>query len=126
MFYFLLFYNALDLNNQKILWLPSTYQFERKMGFWTTLISLSSAEIGSLTAEHKQSIALCSVISNNSKTLLVVNHPISITYFHLFKKFCLISEMMFRNYGNSPGTRFWVENNQLNIGATFSALKLKS
>ena len=29
MFYFLLFYNALDLNNQKILCLPSIYQFER-------------------------------------------------------------------------------------------------
>ena len=30
MFYlFLLFYNDLDLNNQKILWLPSIYQFER-------------------------------------------------------------------------------------------------
>ena len=28
-FIFLLFYNALDLNNQKILWLPSIYQFER-------------------------------------------------------------------------------------------------
>jgi hypothetical protein len=26
---FLLFYNALDLNNQKILWLPSIYEFER-------------------------------------------------------------------------------------------------
>jgi hypothetical protein len=25
----LLFYNALDLNNQKILWLPSIYEFER-------------------------------------------------------------------------------------------------
>ena len=33
----MLFYNALDLNNQKILWLPSIYQFERKLGFWTTL-----------------------------------------------------------------------------------------
>jgi hypothetical protein len=29
----LLFYNALDLNNQKILWLPSIFQFERKLGF---------------------------------------------------------------------------------------------
>ena len=30
MFYFFLhFYNALDLNNQKILWLPSIFQFER-------------------------------------------------------------------------------------------------
>ena len=28
-FIFLLFYNALDLNNQKILCLPSIYQFER-------------------------------------------------------------------------------------------------
>ena len=27
--FFLLFYNDLDLNNQKILWLPSIYQFER-------------------------------------------------------------------------------------------------
>ena len=35
--FFLLFYNALDLNNQKILWLPSIYEFERKLGFWTTL-----------------------------------------------------------------------------------------
>ena len=26
-------YNALDLNNQKILWLPSIFQFERKLGF---------------------------------------------------------------------------------------------
>ena len=34
---FLLFYNALDLNNQKILCLPSIYEFERKLGFWTTL-----------------------------------------------------------------------------------------
>ena len=32
-------YNALDLNNQKILWLPSIFQFERKVGFWTTLMS---------------------------------------------------------------------------------------
>ena len=35
---FLLFYNDLDLNNQKILYLPSIYQFERKLGFWTTLL----------------------------------------------------------------------------------------
>ena len=28
-YFFLLFYNVLDLNNQKILWLPSIYQFER-------------------------------------------------------------------------------------------------
>ena len=34
---FLHFYNAFDLNNQKILWLPSIFQFERKLGFWTTL-----------------------------------------------------------------------------------------
>ena len=34
---FLLFYNDLDLNNQKKLWLPSIFQFERKLGFWTTL-----------------------------------------------------------------------------------------
>ena len=27
--FFLLFYNALDLNNQKIMWLPSIFQFER-------------------------------------------------------------------------------------------------
>ena len=27
--FFLLFYNALILNNQKILWLPSIFQFER-------------------------------------------------------------------------------------------------
>jgi hypothetical protein len=27
--FFLLFYNALDLNNQKKLWLPSIFQFER-------------------------------------------------------------------------------------------------
>jgi hypothetical protein len=27
--FFLLFYNVLDLNNQKILWLPSIFQFER-------------------------------------------------------------------------------------------------
>jgi hypothetical protein len=26
----LLFYNPLDLNNQKILWLPSIYEFERR------------------------------------------------------------------------------------------------
>ena len=36
-FVFFLFYNSLDLNNQKILCLPSIYQFERKLGFWTTL-----------------------------------------------------------------------------------------
>jgi hypothetical protein len=29
----LLFYNALDLNNQKKLWLPSIFQFERKVYF---------------------------------------------------------------------------------------------
>ena len=29
MFYFLLFYNALDLDNQKMLCLPSIYEFER-------------------------------------------------------------------------------------------------
>ena len=34
---FLLFYNDLDLNNQKILCLPSIFQSERKLGFWTTL-----------------------------------------------------------------------------------------
>ena len=34
---FLVFYNALDLNNQKILWLPSIYEFDRKLGFWTTI-----------------------------------------------------------------------------------------
>ena len=34
---FLLFCNALDLNNQTILCLPSIHQFERKLGFWTTL-----------------------------------------------------------------------------------------
>ena len=28
-YFFLLFYNDLDLNNQKILWLPSIFQFER-------------------------------------------------------------------------------------------------
>ena len=33
----MLFYNALDLNNQKILCLPSIFQFDRKLGFWTTL-----------------------------------------------------------------------------------------
>ena len=27
--FFLLFYNVLDLNNQKNLWLPSIFQFER-------------------------------------------------------------------------------------------------
>ena len=37
-FIFLPFYNDLDLNNQKYLWLPSIYEFERKLGFWTTLI----------------------------------------------------------------------------------------
>ena len=31
---FLLFYNALNLNNQTILCLPSIYQFERILGFW--------------------------------------------------------------------------------------------
>ena len=35
--FFLLFYNAFNLNNQKILCLPSIYQFERKLGFWATL-----------------------------------------------------------------------------------------
>ena len=39
LFFFLLFYNDLDLNNQKILCLPSIFQFERKLGFWTTLHS---------------------------------------------------------------------------------------
>ena len=29
----LLFYNALDLSNQKILCLPSIFQFDRKLGF---------------------------------------------------------------------------------------------
>ena len=33
----MLFYNALDLNNQKNLWLPSIFQYERKVYFWTTL-----------------------------------------------------------------------------------------
>ena len=33
----MLFYSALDLNNQKILCLLSIYEFERKLGFWTTL-----------------------------------------------------------------------------------------
>ena len=37
---FLLFYNDLGLNNQKILCLPSIFQFERKLGFWTTLVHL--------------------------------------------------------------------------------------
>ena len=31
--FFLLFYNALNLNNQKILCLPSIFQFGRKLGF---------------------------------------------------------------------------------------------
>ena len=31
--FILLFYDALDLNNQKILWLPSIFQFESKLGF---------------------------------------------------------------------------------------------
>ena len=35
MVFFLLFYNALDLNNQKILCPPSIYLLERKLGFWT-------------------------------------------------------------------------------------------
>ena len=37
---FLLFYNALDPNDQKILWLPPIFQFEKvwKVGFWTTLV----------------------------------------------------------------------------------------
>ena len=38
----MLFYNDLDLNNQKILWLPSIFQFERKVGFWTTLESVQN------------------------------------------------------------------------------------
>ena len=29
-YFFLLFYKVLDLDNQKILWLPSIYQFERE------------------------------------------------------------------------------------------------
>ena len=32
-YFFLLFSNALDLNNQKNLWLPSIFQFERKV-YW--------------------------------------------------------------------------------------------
>ena len=40
-FNFLLFYNDLYLNNQKILCLPLIYQFERKVGFWTTLYSMT-------------------------------------------------------------------------------------
>ena len=28
-YFFLVFYNVLDLNNQKLLWLPSIYQFEK-------------------------------------------------------------------------------------------------
>ena len=39
------FYNALDLNNQKILWLPSIYEFERKLGFWTVLIEIELTDI---------------------------------------------------------------------------------
>ena len=39
--FFLLFYIALDLNNQNILWLPSKIQFERKLDFWTTLHNIS-------------------------------------------------------------------------------------
>ena len=35
---FFLFYIDLDLNNHKILCLPSIYQFDRKLGFRTTLI----------------------------------------------------------------------------------------
>ena len=34
------FYNDLDLNNQKILCLLSIFQFERKLGFWTTLMHM--------------------------------------------------------------------------------------
>ena len=41
-YFFLLFYNDLDLNNQKILCLPSIFQFERKVGFWTTLVNSNS------------------------------------------------------------------------------------
>ena len=36
---FLLFYNDLDLNNQKSLCLPSIFRFERKLGFLTTLLN---------------------------------------------------------------------------------------
>ena len=36
--FFLLFYNAY-LNNQKILCLTSIYEFKRKLGFWTTLMT---------------------------------------------------------------------------------------
>ena len=38
MFYFI-FYNALDLNKQKSLCLPSIFRFERKLGFLTTLLN---------------------------------------------------------------------------------------
>ena len=35
----MLFYNDLDLNNQKSLCLPSIFRFERKLGFLTTLLN---------------------------------------------------------------------------------------
>ena len=44
MIFFLLFCffcNVLDLNNQKILCLPSIYEFKRKVRFWTTLMGWS-------------------------------------------------------------------------------------
>ena len=40
----LLFYNDLDLNNQKTLCLPSIFQFDRKLGFWTTLTNRINIE----------------------------------------------------------------------------------
>ena len=43
---FLLFYNDLDLNNQKILCLPSIFQFERKVSFWTTLLKMNNFFLG--------------------------------------------------------------------------------
>ena len=43
-------YNDLDLNNQKILWLPSIFEFERKLGFSTTLPHMISKILFALGA----------------------------------------------------------------------------
>ena len=57
-YFFLLFYNNLDLNNQKILGLPSIFQFERKLGFWTTLKSL--VHLFNCSNSKKDKMKLCS------------------------------------------------------------------
>ena len=70
----MLFYNDLDLNNRKILCLPSIFQFERKLGFWTTLLEMydlfqkSHLEFKNVNFEKKYMLFYLPFDLNHQKT----------------------------------------------------------